>query len=84
VVPSQGHVITTPGKVFVFTGGLKEFKRGEAKRLIEELGGQVASTVSKKVDYVVVGEAPGSKLDQATELGIKTIDEQEFKKIISP
>ncbi len=70
------------GKVFVFTGTLSSYQRSEAKRLVEELGGRVASSVSKKVDYVVVGSDPGSKLDEARRLGIKTIDEETFKKMI--
>ncbi len=71
------------GKVFVFTGALTGFTRSEAKRLVEELGGRVASGISSKVDYVVVGEDPGSKLERAGQLGIKTIDEHEFKAITS-
>jgi len=71
------------GKVFVFTGALQDFKRSEAKKIVEDLGGRVASSVSKKVDYVVVGEDPGSKLEEAKRLGIQTIDEATFKKIIS-
>ncbi|RLF37943.1 MAG: DNA ligase (NAD(+)) LigA [Thermoplasmata archaeon] len=70
------------GKVFVFTGALKEFTRSEAKRIVEELGGTVASSVSRNVDYVVVGENPGSKYDKAKKLGIKMINEEEFKKLI--
>jgi len=74
---------TLDGKVFVFTGALESMKRSEAKQLVEEHGGTIASSVSRKVDYVVVGDDPGSKLEQAEELGIKTIDEAEFKKLIS-
>jgi DNA ligase (NAD+) len=70
-------------KVFLFTGSLKDFKRDEAKRLVEEMGGRVASGISKKIDYLVVGEDPGSKLDEARDLGIKTLDEAAFKKMIS-
>jgi DNA ligase (NAD+) len=69
-------------KTFVFTGALRSFTRDEAKRLVEELGGRVSSSVTKKTDYVVVGEEPGSKLDVAKSLGIKTIDEEEFKRLI--
>jgi DNA ligase (NAD+) len=72
------------GKIFVFTGTLKNFTRNEAKQLVEDLGGRVSSGVSSKVDYVVVGENPGSKLDQAGKLGVKIIDEEAFKKISSP
>ena len=70
------------GKVFVFTGALQSFSREEAKRLVEELGGRAASSVSKNVDFVVVGENPGSKYDKAKKLGLKIIDEKEFKRMI--
>jgi DNA ligase (NAD+) len=69
------------GKAFVFTGALKGFTRDEAKNLVEKLGGRVVGSVSKKVDYVVVGEDPGSKYEQAQKLGIKTIDETAFRKL---
>ncbi|MBC7081050.1 MAG: NAD-dependent DNA ligase LigA [Thermoplasmatales archaeon] len=70
------------GITFVFTGELKSFSREEAKEIVEKMGGGVASSVSKKVDYVVVGENPGSKYEKAKELGLKIINEEEFKKII--
>ena len=70
------------GKTFLFTGALKDFGRDEARNLVESLGGMTASSVSKNVDYVVVGEDPGSKFDKATELGIKILTEEEFKKLI--
>ncbi len=70
------------GKTFVFTGALNGFQRDEARNLVESLGGMTASSVSKKVDYVVVGEDPGSKFDKAKELGIKTLTEEEFKKMV--
>jgi len=70
------------GKTFVFTGTLKAYGRDEARNLVESLGGMTASSVSKKVDYVVVGEDPGSKLDKAKALGIKTLTEEEFEKMI--
>ena len=70
------------GKVFVFTGALKSFTREEAKRIVEELGGRAASSVSRNVDYVVVGENPGSKYERAKQLGLKIINEEEFKKLI--
>jgi DNA ligase (NAD+) len=70
------------GKVFVFTGTLKTFGRDEARNLVESMGGMTASSVSKKVDFVVVGEDPGSKFDKAKELGIKILTEEEFKKMI--
>ncbi len=71
------------GKTFVFTGTLKSYGRDEARNLVESLGGTTASSVSKKVDFVVVGEDPGSKADKARELGIKTLTEEEFKKMIA-
>lgn len=71
------------GKTFVFTGTLKSFGRDEARNIVESLGGITASSVSKKVDYVVVGEEPGSKLEKARELGIRILTEEEFKKMIS-
>jgi len=70
------------GKTLVFTGRLSDMTREEAKRLVESLGGKVASSVSRKVDYVVVGEDPGSKLDRARELGIPTLTEEEFRKLV--
>ncbi len=70
------------GKSFVFTGGLKDFSRDDAKRLVEELGGRATSTVSANTDYVVVGEEPGSKYDKAKKLGLKIISEEDFKKLI--
>jgi DNA ligase (NAD+) len=70
------------GKTFVFTGALKDLGRDEARNLVESLGGMTASSVSKKIDFVVVGEDPGSKYDKAKELGIKILTEEEFKKTI--
>ncbi len=70
------------GKVFVFTGALESMTREEAKNLVERLGGRAASSVSRKVDYVVVGKDPGSKYDKARELGLTIIDEEEFKKLV--
>jgi DNA ligase (NAD+) len=70
------------GKQFVLTGKLETLSRDEAKALIESRGGRVTSTVSKKTDYVVVGEDSGSKLDKATALGIRIIDEQVLKEMV--
>jgi DNA ligase (NAD+) len=70
------------GKIFVFTGALKSLGRDEARNVVESLGGTATSGVSKKVDFVVVGEDPGSKFDKAKELGIKTLTEEEFIKMI--
>jgi DNA ligase (NAD+) len=68
--------------VFLFTGSLASFSRDEAKARIKELGGQVTSSVNKKVTHVVVGEKPGSKLAKARDLGLQIIDEQTFKEIV--
>ena len=70
------------GLSFVLTGTLEKFTRGEAKELIEKLGGKVAGSVSKKTDMVLAGAEAGSKLDKAVELGIKVIDELEFEKML--
>jgi len=70
------------GKTFVLTGGLDSFTRDEAQKIIEDMGGRVSSSVSKKTDYVIVGKDPGSKYDNALKLGVKTINEAEFKKLI--
>ncbi|HVP35458.1 MAG TPA: NAD-dependent DNA ligase LigA, partial [Terriglobales bacterium] len=69
------------GKTFVLTGGLDSFTRDEAKKIIEDMGGKVSSSVRKKTDFVVVGKDPGSKLSDAQKLGVKTINEVEFKKM---
>lgn len=66
----------------VLTGSLPTYKRGEATRLIEENGGEVASSVSKTVDIVLAGEDAGSKLEKAQKLGIRIIDEEEFKRML--
>ncbi len=70
-------------KRFVFTGALDEYTRSEATQQVEQEGGEVSSSVSEKVDYVVVGEEPGSKLDEAQELDLNIIDEKKFKKLLS-
>lgn len=70
------------GKQFVLTGTLTNFTRDEARALIEAKGGRVNSSVSKKTDYVVAGEAAGSKLDKAQSLGVTVIDENAFKDLL--
>ncbi len=70
------------GFVFVLTGKLHGFTRGEIKEIIQSSGGKVAGSVSSKTDYVLVGENPGSKRDKAQELGTKIISEDEFKEMI--
>jgi len=71
------------GKTFVLTGGLESFTRTDARKTIEDMGGRVASSVSKKTDFVIVGKAPGSKYDDALRLGIQILDENDFRKIIA-
>jgi DNA ligase (NAD+) len=66
------------GKTFVLTGTLEKFKRNELKEIIEQKGGTVSGSVSKKTDVVIVGSDPGSKYDKAKELGITIWDEEEF------
>jgi DNA ligase (NAD+) len=70
------------GKTFVLTGTLAHFTRDEAKKMIEDAGGKVTGSVSKKTDYVVAGADAGSKLDKAKELGVKVIDEKEMESIV--
>jgi len=70
------------GKTFVLTGTLAHLTRDQAKKMIEDAGGKVTGSVSKKTDYVVAGSDAGSKLDKARELGVAVIDEKEMGKLI--
>ncbi|MEK7697910.1 MAG: BRCT domain-containing protein, partial [Pseudomonadota bacterium] len=70
------------GKSFVITGGLSSMSRDEAKKKLQALGATVSGSVSKKTDCVIVGEEPGSKYDKARELGVKTLNEKEFLKLV--
>jgi DNA ligase (NAD+) len=70
------------GKTFVLTGELESLTREEAKEVIQQHGGKVTGSVSRKTDYVVVGTSPGSKLAEAEKLGVQRIDENEFKQLL--
>lgn len=80
--PAQLGGADLGGKTFVVTGTLKNYSREEIESLIKELGGKATSSVSKKTDYVVAGEEPGSKLAKAQALGVKVITEKEFDNLI--
>ncbi|MHB1661489.1 MAG: NAD-dependent DNA ligase LigA [bacterium] len=70
------------GKSFIFTGGLKDFTRGEAEKTVKEMGGIIEKTVKKSLDYVVAGDEPGSKYDKAVKLKLRVINEDEFKELL--
>lgn len=70
------------GKTIVLTGSLDNYTRKEAKKIIEDMGGSVTSSVSKNTDYVLAGESPGSKYDKAKSLDLTIIDEKQFKDMI--
>ena len=70
------------GKTFIFTGVLNSIERNLAKEKVRNLGGKTTESVSNKVDFVVAGENPGSKLDKAQKIGVKVINEKEFSKLI--
>ncbi len=71
------------GKSFVFTGGLANRSREAAAELVQQHGGKISSSVSKKTDYVVVGTDPGSKHDKAKDLGVPILTEPEFEKLLN-
>ena len=88
-IPRQGKPLVKHeglafvGITFVLTGTMENMSRDEAKAKIRAVGGSVSSSVSKNTDYVVAGDSPGSKYDEAQKLGVKVIDEKEFMKLIS-
>ena len=76
------HAVPLKGKNFVFTGGLENVSRQEATQRLQALGGRVTASVSKHTAYVVVGQDPGSKLDEAKRLGIPVLDEAGFLELL--
>jgi DNA ligase (NAD+) len=81
-MPESKGTLPLKGKTFVFTGSLSGFNRDEAKDSVENLGARATSSVSKETDFLVVGENPGSKLDEAKKYGVKILKENEFKRMI--
>jgi DNA ligase (NAD+) len=73
---------TLAGKTFVLTGTLPHLTRDDAKKMIEDAGGRVSGSVSKKTDFVVAGDEAGSKLDKAKELGVKVIGEKDLRELL--
>ena len=80
-VKEKGDLLS--GKTFVLTGTLPTYSRNDAKKIIEQNGGKVSSSVSLKTDYLLAGEDAGSKLTKANELGITVIDEEEFNRMVN-
>ncbi len=70
------------GKTIVVTGSLENFTRQQLEQAIRQAGAKTSSSVSKKTDFVLAGENPGSKLDKARELGVKVINEQQFVEML--
>ena len=83
--PSERRVEGGPleGKTFVLTGALPELTRGDAEAMIKRAGGKVTGSVSRKTDYVVAGESPGSKLTRAEELGKEVLDEAALRALVA-
>lgn len=79
MLPSKN---TLKGLKFIFTGELKTFTRSDASRIVKDLGGDIVSSISRQTDYIVVGENPGSKYQKAQDLGVKILNEQQFRELI--
>lgn len=71
------------GRIFIFTGGLQTYSRNEAKEIVKKMGGQVSSSLSKKVTHMICGDKPGSKKKKAEDMNIIILEEDEFKQLIS-
>lgn len=80
--PAREGIQRLEGKQFVLTGTLPHFSRDNAREMIQEAGGRVSGSVSKKTDYLVAGDEPGSKLEKARSLGVKIIDEKGLLKLL--
>ena len=79
--PTSSHL---EGKTFVLTGTLPSYTREQAQKMIEDAGGKVSGSVSKKTSYVVAGDEAGSKLDKAKTLGVLVLDEKGLEDLLGP
>ena len=79
---AEPEALPLAGKRLVITGRLTFISRSQAEGLVKELGGSVSGSVSRKTDYLVAGEEPGSKLEQVAELGTRTLSEEEFQRLL--
>ena len=82
ITPKKPEELPLAGQTFVLTGALSSMTRDEAKEKLRQLGAKVSGSVSRKTDYVVVGEDPGSKADKARELGVTMLDEAAFLRLL--